>query len=622
MRRLALFPRAFALVLALLLGGAVLTTDTAQAKPKKNDSAEHHDSGDNKGVGEVRNAHPQDNGPDGPVPQERGKDKREKDKRKNDGKGDKDKGDGKGDNDDGDDDDGDDDGDDSDGGGQPAPPAGKDTLVLYDDDGAFGYLGELYAMGAGNLASHFGSWKAQPVSQYLPGKMLDYDAVVYIGSTYKGPLDVLSVAFLDDVLLGLRPVIWMYDNIWTLANRSPAFVTNFGFNPWVFDTSAISEVRYKGQSLTRYAPNPSGILNFSSVDPTKATVLAEAVRPDGTTLPWATRSGNLIYIGENPFAYISENDRYLVFADLLHTVLAPNTPERHRAMVRLEDIGPKADPSELRAIADYLSAEGVPFSFIVFPVYRDPKGALNNGVPEEIKLKDRPELVEALRYMQRKGGTMVLHGYTHQYRDVANPYNGVSGDDFEFYLAHEDPVTNFVVYDGPVPEDSQAWALGRIDSGIREIKAAGLSAPKIWEFPHYAGSAADYRAVAQRYTTRYDRGLYFGGTLTGKPADHTKMIGQFFPYLVKDVYGSLVLPENIGNYEPEAYNNHPARFPSDLIASARRNLVVRDGFASFFYHPYFGLDPLKQTVGGIKALGYTFVGPGNLAADAYAMGSN
>jgi hypothetical protein len=66
-------------------------------------------------------------------------------------------------------------------------------------------------------------------------------------------------------------------------------------------------------------------------------------------------------------------------------------------------------------------------------------------------------------------------------------------------------------------------------------------------------------------------------------------------------------PENIGNIEPVAYNTHPVRLPADLVASAKRNLVVRDGVASFFYHPYLGTSYLKQSVEGIQGLGYTFV---------------
>jgi uncharacterized protein YdaL len=182
----------------------------------------------------------------------------------------------------------------------------------------------------------------------------------------------------------------------------------------------------------------------------------------------------------------------------------------------------------------------------------------------------------------------------------------VSGNDFEFYRAHVDAADN-VVYDGPVPGDSATWAASRLTAGKQEFVLAGLAAPTMFEFPHYAGSAVDYRTVSSMFGSRYDRGLYFPGVLSGGTVDHTKLVGQFFPYSVRDVYGTALVPENLGNIEPEPFNNHPARLPADLVAAARANLVVRDGVASFFYHPYLGTGYLKQTVEGVRALGYTFV---------------
>jgi uncharacterized protein YdaL len=140
-----------------------------------------------------------------------------------------------------------------------------------------------------------------------------------------------------------------------------------------------------------------------------------------------------------------------------------------------------------------------------------------------------------------------------------------------------------------------------------EFRLAGLKVPTVFEFPHYAGSAIDYKTINSLFGKRYDRGLYFPGVFSGGTVDHSRLTGQFFPYAVRDVYGSAIVPENIGNIEPEAFNNHPAKLPADLIASAKRNLVVRDGTASFFYHPYLGTAHLKSTVEGIQALGYKFV---------------
>src|SRR5438270_3514141 len=221
----------------------------------------------------------------------------------------------------------------------------------------------------------------------------------------------------------------------------------------------------------------------------------------------------LTYLGEIPFSYTNESDRAMIFADLLFDAIAPATQARHRALVRIEDVGPDADPRDLRAVADYLYGQGVPFSFGVYPSFRNPLGETrrNKGLPTSLEMKDSPGVRDAIKYMISKGGTMVMHGWTHQYSNVRNPYDGISGDDFEFFRAHVDAVTNDVVYDGPVAEDSQTWAAGRITNSFNAFSAAGLPAPAIFEFPHYAGSYADYQAVKARFGVRYERDLYYNG---------------------------------------------------------------------------------------------------------------
>lgn len=504
-----------------------------------------------------------------------------------------------------------------------AAVAGTSALVLYDTAGPYGHLGELYAMAAANLAGHFGTVTAKPVSQYTAGLVEQYTATIYLGSTYYGGdiPDAIPAAFYTDALATTRPLTWLGDNIWSLANAAgvAAFTQKYGWDPTTsfFSTAAgvgtVDQVAYKTQSLTRKIPagQDGGVLRPNVLTGTgypAVTSLAQATDAStGTAFPWALRSANLTYIGEIPFAYVSESDRVIAFEDLLFDALAPGTAEQHRAMVRLEDISPNSDPTELRTIADYLYSQKIPYGINVIPVYKDPLGTYNNGVAETITLTQRPQLVSALKYMLARGAVLMDHGYTHQYSNVANPYNGVTGDDFEFFRAHVDTADN-VVYDGPVAEDSTLWAQTRVTSALTQFTLAGLPKPTLWTTPHYAASAADYRVFAKNFNARLERSLYFSGTLGGT-ADPARFIGQFFPYVVKDVYGTTVLPENIGNYEPEAYNNHPARLPADLIASAKANLAVRDGFASFFYHPYYTVQPLKDTVDGIRALGYSFVSP-------------
>jgi uncharacterized protein YdaL len=515
------------------------------------------------------------------------------------------------------------------------------ALVLYDTTNTFGWLGELYATGAYNLCSHFGTVTAKPISSYLAGEINNYTAVIYQGSTYNEPL---PVAFKNDVQTSSTPVIWCGYNIWQLAGT--AFTTRYGWDPansFIYATGpapgdgrTVDQVQYKGAapsvtSLSRYAPNYGGILYPTITTATLVNTLATAVLaagsppfPDGSTsFPWAIRSANLTYIGEIPFTYMKEEDRYLAFADLLFDVLAPGTALRRRALVRFEDLNAISDPARLKTCADYLASKGIQFGFGLSSFYKDPLGVDNNGTPFQRRIQNASDVVAALKYLQSKGGTLVEHGWTHQWDGGINPYNEVTGDDFEFYRVTEN-ADHTLTFVGPLPDDlDNTYFRGRINKANNDIATAGLGVPHIFEFPHYSAAVQDYKQVTaqndpsgigKQFKARWERSLYFSGVLRGATPDYSKVFGQMFPYVItKDVYGIKVLPENLGSIELEPFFQFPLRFPADLINAASKNLVVRDGFAAFYFHPDFvDVSYLQQTVEGILSLGYTFVDPATL----------
>lgn len=484
-------------------------------------------------------------------------------------------------------------------------PRSPRTLVLHDETGPHGWLGEFYALSAGHLASRFGTWESLPARRYRPGDMKRFDAVIYVGSTYEEPL---PDAFLDDVLSGRRPVLWVQGNLWQLARRQPRFASTYGFRTLVYQLGGVSEVQYKGETLRRMPGNDDGVTSVIDVDPGRAKVLGEVFGPDGEPVPWAVRARHLTYVADNPFTFVDENDRYLAFADLLFDLLAPGTPERHRALVRLEDVSPVSRPEEVRAAVDVLAAAGVPFSISVTPTFVDPRGLYRAGGPGTTTLAEVPQLVEVLRQALAKGGTLVLHGGTHQYGSRPNPYTGTSVDDFEFWGARMGAGAE-VVLTGPVPEDSPEWAADRVRRALREFDRAGLPRPHIFEFPHYTASGRAARAIAPLVGAAYHRGLYFAGALSGADRDSSRQIGQIFPYEGRDVYGFSMIPENCGPFRPVATAKDPARTVDDVLHCARLNLVVRDGWASFYYHPRLGAGPLRRIVEGVQRLGYTFVAP-------------
>ena len=534
----------------------------------------------------------------------------------------------------------------------PAPPqavtwgghGSASALVLYDTTNTWGFLGELYAMAAGNLASHFGQITAEPVADYVSGQVNDYTATIYLGSTYDEPI---PAAFLNDVLSTARPVIWAGDNIWQLTGSEGSaadtgFESVYGWDPsssYFDSTDNPPSVSYKGQTFTRNAANGADLLAPHITNSSLVTVLAQAnctgsggpvncapiAQSSGTSFPWAIRSSNLTYVGEVPFSYISETDRYVAFSDLLFPALNPAATPSHLALVRLEDVNGTSSPAQIDAITSYLSGQGVPFSINVIPQYLDPNGVNNNGVPVSESIGQSPSMVAALRNAEAHGGTLNQEGYTHQYSNVANPYDAVSGDDAEFYTAQcattpnppytvDAPCQNadWVIWRGPVPGDSKSWALGRVKAGQALFTAAGLTPPAIWVTPHYFASVPDYEAIDSVIKTRYEREIFASGQLSGQPLNYGEIFGQFFPYQVHDVYGEQIIPENLGDYEPAPNNNNPARTAADIVANARVNLAVTQGTASFFFNPSDPLSQLQAIVSGIKSLGYTFVSPTSL----------
>jgi hypothetical protein len=168
----------------------------------------------------------------------------------------------------------------------------------------------------------------------------------------------------------------------------------------------------------------------------------------------------------------------------------------------------------------------------------------------------------------------VMHGVTHQ-------YHGRSGDDYEFWDDQSGK---------PVSGDAQAAVEQKLRVGLEECFSNGIY-PVTWETPHYVASENTYRTVGKYFNSSYER----------VSSVNNAEAGHYFPYPSVDRFGRFIIPENIGFIEVDKPS------PEELIKNAERMLVVRDGMASFFFHPFMDLKYLKQSVEGILKLGYHFV---------------
>ena len=386
----------------------------------------------------------------------------------------------------------------------------------------------------------------------------DIDHIFYLGVSERSALPRNFVRFISQTE---KTVCWMNYNVQFL---SAVDSLRLGFRFIESDEHSSYSIRYKDVLI----PKPDSTFHRIQIDnPDVCRVVASAVS-EGDDLPYAVKSGQFWYFADLPTSFVTEGGRHIVFSDLLHDILGEDHEERHLALLRIEDVNPLSDPELLKPIAKYLGSENVPFSVGVTPYYLDP--ATNTVVT----LSERPELVKALRFMVSKGGTVLLHGYTHQYR-------GQTTIDYEFWDG---------VNDQPIFEDSEEYVKERIEKALYECFQNDLF-PLIWETPHYAASLLDYSVINQYFSTSYER----------RQTSDILGTDQLLPFFIPKRSGKpQLIPENLG------YIPYDDPSPDRMIEFARSNLAVRDGYASHFFHPFVPIDALKTLVQQIQAIGYTY----------------
>ena len=540
--------------------------------------------------------------------------------------------------------------------------ANQQVLILHDSTGEKGYLGKEFAIMLENLLGHFDTEVTiTPVSSYTSGSVENQDATFYIGSTFDEEVNLKEGSsaqqsyrsFLGDTATTSKPIAWINYNLHRMVNQwDPAWgadsfteKTGIKFNGNL--GREFNRIKYKGVELDkgvtwanpdtppadgciaepsntasgdnqiRYACSTE-LIEVDIADSTHAEIIATAnttLQTDIGDQEYITRSGNFWFIGDNPFTFLSAEDRYLAFADILHDILGTGAEHEQSptALLRLEDVSAGINPALFKTQLEYLDKEAVPFSIATVPAYEDPnaKDIVSAGVARSLKLP-QSEVAKIIEPYYQKGlASIVAHGYTHQYSNVENPFDGVTGKDYEFYRVSLNPNDNSQLqFTGPIPEDSAEWAKDRMCQTEGLLRQANFKA-FAWEAPHYLASKEDYLTIKEVYPVHYGRTAYFNPERTDG-----QVLNQLFPYVIKkDSYGYHQIPENIGNIQTTPRAGFRVALPEDLIHSAEKMKVVRDGLASFYYHPFLGTEDLSKTITGLKKLGYTFKAPCSLSPE-------
>jgi hypothetical protein len=438
-----------------------------------------------------------------------------------------------------------------------ASTSGESILLVNHTSPAYPQASEIRGQQVLMLLRHFSrSARLIDGTSYVPGTSERFDYVVVLGNDAVEAID-------DDVLADLRgrerPTLWVGYGLRHLSSDPDREI---GFAaPFVEPLDEPVELRYRGgRHMTRLDDRHQ--VRIASPD---AEVLA-SIRSAGLSIPLAIRRDDFWFYGALPgldtdYPTADVDATTLVFSDLLHDFLGRRSHDPPQALVRLEDVSVHIDPSRITDAVDALARRGVPFVIAVIPAQRLDDGSI-------LSLADNPEFVQALRYAERLGGTIALHGYHHTFGQ---------GEDFEFW----DPIADAA----PRGEAWETYAL-KVEHGIQLLRDAGLD-PLLWETPHYAASPLGYRVFAS----------YFSHAIENRdPA-------TWLPFASgPDPSGQILIPENLG------YINESEGLTVDAqLARARLLRIVRDPMAVGFYHPAsVPVSRLEALVDGLGEMGYRF----------------
>lgn len=407
-----------------------------------------------------------------------------------------------------------------------------------------------------NILGHFEASVARfSIDQYVPGVIKLYDVVLYLG---KKQGSKIPQSFLNDISkYEDTTVVWLRWNIdQFLANHQEEY--GFKIKPM---SGGFYNLIYNKQIYSREDQEQVNIVEVENreIVRTNALLLSEA-----GYAAFSVHSKNLWYFPDAIFYGISNT----VFCDMLHEVFEIPHEIDPRFFVRIEDIHPMRSASKLRNHCKELNKKEVPFILSVIPQYVKP------GTSAPIFLKDKPHLVRALKDCAGTGGSIVMHGYTHQWKNE-------SGEGYEFW-----DVPN----DRPIDEYTEQTIHEKMQKGIKALTDLGLY-PIAWETPHYAADERTYSIISQYFSTVVEQ---------RQVSNRTYTMSQTTPYIVRDIYGCTVVPENLGFLSFDL-GETPERKIENAIPFKK---AVRDPVVGFFFHPYYDTKYMMQIVEGLMQLGF------------------
>lgn len=388
------------------------------------------------------------------------------------------------------------------------------------------------------------------IDDYKKGNLNNYDYIFVININN----DIGNKIFIEDIVNSNKNIYWIGDKIENLLEykKNKFSIKYLGKN------NNITNLNYKDNNIILENKNSYNIVKQSNESKIISTM------NDGyNSYPFVLKEKNLYYI--------SNWDMYesYIFEDTLNDFFEKKSFSESKIFVRIEDVNPFSDITKLKEISNYLYEENIPFIISLTPTH------MQKNSNKMIMIDDK--LINTIKYMQEKGGSVILNGYSH------NIKNKSKKAEYEFY---NEKVLN------SNNTDLNTYVKDRLLSGIRicienDIYPLGFEAQKD------AMTQAGYKEI-KKYISTY----------VGRYQNNDEVFEiSTFPYMIKDSKNfNILIPENLG------YLSSDYKLSLDKIKYNYYKLsMVRGYTGGFYFNPNINVNYLKECIDYFKSKNVSFL---------------
>lgn len=412
----------------------------------------------------------------------------------------------------------------------------KKVLILYEERHFFNDARDSISV----LKGLFGHFKAtvdeSAIKDYDFKTIHQYDVIMVVA------LDntINSKKMIEQLVLFKGQIIWLGASVGPLLQAGDYPLQEEG---QLLDLLTVSYGR--SENSTQKVYNIGTKREFYKVTPLDDTSEILSTFSDGVkSYPFIVESRNLLYVSR-----VDMNEPlFYIFADVMNRYFYRNHYGENQLVLSIEDVHIFRDFKKLRDMADYMSISRKSFVIGLIPFIQQ------EGVDYVTSFTEDREMIETLQYMQSKGGSIVLHLYTHKIKGdqlIAE----TKGENFEKELeAYINKALKACI-------DNQLYPIGA-------------------EEPHRSLTVSEYKILKNHFSTFYGQIAVNEGNFVIYPfeLENTDLFNLFYPL-------------NLGYILPSEGD------PFEMIRERISKIEIVEGYyGGIYFHSYMEPDVLRQVL--------------------------